>query len=423
MARVLKISFLVVAVCFTFCVSHPVHQDGAAPKLPVLKDQPAEVLFKADNYSTVLLECAIEGREQDVKYTWHKNGQPFDWEKAGHIAQRPGEGSIMFFNPQPQDEGTYQCFVETPAGTASTREISLKRAFINAPQVKTQEHTPVEGKPFKLDCPIPESYPKPTIVWKTQLRSDPTIVETFLSRRITLSPDGTLWFSNVTESDVSPSFKYVCFAQTPASAEEVVLAEHFLKALVQDKNPNNGELVPQYVSNDMMAKAGDVTMIYCIYGGTPLGSTSWFKDGVDKEGKPGDRVTSHNRTSGKRLLIRETLPEDEGEYKCVVNNGVGQKQTHTMKLTVVSAPKLAKKSEKQVSVKEGEDVSIPCQVTGLPEPKVSWTYNAKALGERATYKDGVLTIKNAKKGDTGYYGCKAVNEHGDLYAETLVHVA
>lgn len=174
----------------------------------------------------------------------------------------------MFFNPQPQDEGKYQCFVETPVGTASTRQISLKKAFINAPKVKTQEHTPVEGKPFKLDCPIPESYPKPKIVWKTQLRSDPSIIEEFLSRRKTVSPDGTLWFSNVTESDVSPSFKYVCFARTPASSEDVVLAEHFLKALVQDKNPKNGELVPQYVSNDMMAKAGDVTMIYCIYGGT-----------------------------------------------------------------------------------------------------------------------------------------------------------
>ncbi|KAF9812361.1 hypothetical protein SFRURICE_005472 [Spodoptera frugiperda] len=319
-------------------------------------------------------------------YTWLKNGKPFDWEKAGHIAQRPGEGSIMFFNPKPEDEGKYQCLVETPAGTASTRQIQLKRAFINAPQIKTQEHTPVEGKPFKLDCPIPESYPKPKIVWKTQLRSDPSIVE---------------------------DFKYVCFAQTPASGEDVVLAEHFLKALVQDKGPKDGELTPQYVSNDMVAKTGDVTMFYCIYGGTPLGFVTWYKDGKEIDAKPGDRVTDHNRTSGKRLLIKETLLEDQGEYKCVVGNGRERRR----------APKLSKSAEKQINVKEGQDVAIPCQVTGLPEPKISWTYNAKALGERAIYKDGVLTIKNAKKGDTGYYGCKAENEHGDLYAETLVHVA
>ncbi|XP_063899078.1 hemolin [Helicoverpa armigera] len=413
---------LILAACIVLCTAQPLEKREAT-QLPVLKDQPAEVLFRADNYSTVLLECATEGREKDVKYSWHKNGQPFDWEKAGHIAQRPGEGSIMFFNPQPSDEGKYQCFVETPSGTASTRIISLKRAFINAQKVETKEHTPTEGKPYKLECPIPESYPKPKIVWKTQLKSDPSIVEEFLSRRITLSPDGTLWFSNITESDVSPSFKYVCFAQTPASSEDVVLAEHFLKSMVQDKTPQNGELVPQYVSNDMMAKAGDVTMIYCIYGGTPLGFPSWYKDGKDADGKPGDRVTAYNRTSGKRLLIKETLLEDAGEYACIVDNGVGKKQTHKMRLTVVSAPKLSKKAEKVVTVKEGQDMSIPCQVTGLPEPKVSFTYNAKPLGDRATYKNGVLTIKNAKKSDTGYYGCKAENEHGDLYAETLVHVA
>nr|UFE16560.1 hemolin [Spodoptera frugiperda] len=412
---------VILAACIVLCTAQPIEKSEA--KLPVLKAQPAEVLFKADNYSTVLLECTTEGKEKDVKYTWLKNGKPFDWEKAGHIAQRPGEGSIMFFNPKPEDEGKYQCLVETPAGTASTRQILLKRAFINAPQIKTQEHTPVEGKPFKLDCPIPESYPKPKIVWKTQLRSDPSIVEEFLSRRITLSPDGTLWFSNVTESDISPSFKYVCFAQTPASGEDVVLAEHFLKSLAQDKGPKDGELTPQYVSNDMVAKTGDVTMFYCIYGGTPLGFVTWYKDGKEIDAKPGDRVTDHNRTSGKRLLIKETLLEDQGEYKCVVGNEVGKKQTHTMKLTVVSAPKLSKSAEKQINVKEGQDVAIPCQVTGLPEPKISWTYNAKSLGERAIYKDGVLTIKNAKKGDTGYYGCKAENEHGDLYSETLVHVA
>nr|WGN96277.1 setae polypeptide [Ochrogaster lunifer] len=396
---------------------------AAAPveQYPVLKDQPSEVQFKADNYSTTLLECAIDNGEEDVKYTWHKNGAPFDWESAGHIAQRKGEGSIMFFNPQPSDEGVYQCFAKTSSGTASTKPINLKRVYINQPNVETKEHSPVFGKPYKLDCKIPDAYPKPTIVWKTQLRSDPSITETILSRRITLSPDANLWFSNITEEDISPSFKYICVAQTPAAKDDVVLAEHFLKDLVREDTPNDGELVPQYVSNDMMAKAGDVTMIYCIYGGTPLAYPTWFKDGKEIKSKPGDRVTVYNRTSGKRLLIRDTILEDQGRYKCVVSNEVGKPQTHSMQLTVVSAPKFTRKAEKTIIAKAGDDVTIPCQVTGLPEPKVTWTFNTKPL-ENASVKDGVLTIKQIKKSDTGYYGCKAVNEHGDLYTETLVRV-
>nr|ABV68858.1 hemolin-like protein [Trichoplusia ni] len=137
----------------------------------------------------------------------------------------------------------------------------------------------------------------------------------------------------------------------------------------------------------------------------PLAYPDWFKENKLIEAKPGDRITDHNRTGGKRLLIKETLYEDQGTYKCEVNNGVGKKLTHSMKLTVVSAPKLSQQHEKRILVKEGEDISLPCKITGLPEPKVTWTYNTKAVSERAIYKDGVLKIKNAKKGDTGYYGC------------------
>ncbi|PZC73319.1 hypothetical protein B5X24_HaOG209709 [Helicoverpa armigera] len=57
---------LILAACIVLCTAQPLEK-REAPQLPVLKDQPAEVLFRADNYSTVLLECATEGREKDVK--------------------------------------------------------------------------------------------------------------------------------------------------------------------------------------------------------------------------------------------------------------------------------------------------------------------------------------------------------------------
>lgn len=69
---------------------------------------------------------------------------------------------------------------------------------------------------------------------------------------------------------------------------------------------------------------------------SPLGYPGWYKNDKLIESQPGDRVTIYNRTSGKRLLIKETLLEDQATYKCEVDNGVGQKQSHSMKLTVVS---------------------------------------------------------------------------------------
>lgn len=413
---------IVLATCIVLCLSHPTPSKDSPVLLPVLKDQPAEVRFKADNYSTALLECAVENDEKDIKYTWYKDGEPFDWEAAGHIGQRQGEGSIMFFHPQVQDAGTYQCFAQTSAGIASTRPIIFKDIFLNVPKVETKIHKPVFGKPYKLECQIPESYPKPTIVWKTQLRSDPKVTVDILDRRITLSPDGTLWFSNITESDISPSFKYVCFGESPAVKGDVVLAEHFLQELTPNKEPITGELEPQYLSDDMIAKVGNVTMFYCIYGGTPLGFPDWYKDGKLIKASWSDRVTDHNRTSGKRLIINGVIPEDEGTYTCEVHNGVGKKMKHTMKLTVDSDPKFIQKIDKQLDAVKTHDVKIPCQVTGVPEPKITWTYNGKPLSN-ANYKNGILTLSNVKKSDTGYYGCKAENVNGIIYTETLVNVA
>nr|P25033.2 RecName: Full=Hemolin; AltName: Full=Hemocyte aggregation inhibitor; AltName: Full=Protein P4; Flags: Precursor [Hyalophora cecropia] len=390
-------------------------------KYPVLKDQPAEVLFRENN--PTVLECIIEGNDQGVKYSWKKDGKSYNWQEH-NAALRKDEGSLVFLRPQASDEGHYQCFAETPAGVASSRVISFRKTYLIASPAKTHEKTPIEGRPFQLDCVLPNAYPKPLITWKKRLSgADPNADVTDFDRRITAGPDGNLYFTIVTKEDVSDIYKYVCTAKNAAVDEEVVLVEYEIKGVTKDNSGYKGEPVPQYVSKDMMAKAGDVTMIYCMYGSNPMGYPNYFKNGKDVNGNPEDRITRHNRTSGKRLLFKTTLPEDEGVYTCEVDNGVGKPQKHSLKLTVVSAPKYEQKPEKVIVVKQGQDVTIPCKVTGLPAPNVVWSHNAKPLsGGRATVTDSGLVIKGVKNGDKGYYGCRATNEHGDKYFETLVQV-
>lgn len=52
---------------------------------------------------------------------------------------------------------------------------------------------------YKLDCKVPKSYPKPEIVWLYTSLSDPSASRNILDRRITVSPDGDLYFTNVTK--------------------------------------------------------------------------------------------------------------------------------------------------------------------------------------------------------------------------------
>lgn len=184
-----------------------------------------------------------------------------------NISQKGNEGTLIFKKPSINDEGDYQCLAHTEFGVASSRIVHVRRQYIVIPKVTLQKHKPIEGKYFKLDCHIPNAYPKPEIVWLYQFISDPSISRNILDPRIILSPDGTLFFTNVTKDDASREYKYVCVARSGAVEGDVVLAEHVMEDVVSS-NEDNSALVPLYVSPDMVAKVGDVTMIYCIYGGT-----------------------------------------------------------------------------------------------------------------------------------------------------------
>ncbi|CAH2100564.1 unnamed protein product [Euphydryas editha] len=397
-------------------------------KLPVLKQVPAEVLFRVSENSELVLECATEDMEPGVQYSWLKDGKPFT--PNSDVVQRDNEGTLVFKKPAKSDQGQYKCLAKTDLGTASSRTINVRQTYIDVPSVSLKKHKPVEGDVFKLDCAIPNSYPKPEIKWLYQSISDSSISRTILNYRIMLSPLGDLYFTNITKEDASPDHKYVCVAKSPALDGDVVLAEHIIEDIVPG-GPKNGELVKLYTSSDMTAKVGDVTMIYCIYGGTPLAYPDWYKDGKNVNNQPADRVTRYNRSGGKRLLIKDTWLSDQGEYTCIVDNEVGKVQNNTIKLTVVSAPQFLKVGQPKLIVKSGQDFTIPCEAAGVPAPELSWSLNAQRLpSERAALEpqsrgnssSAELRVRRARESDAGYYGCRATNDHGEVYSETLVYV-
>ncbi|XP_041979449.1 hemolin-like [Aricia agestis] len=324
-----KLACFLFSTMVSFSFAQPIEQG------PTLKPTPSEILYRiGDRTKPLVLECATEKGESNVQFSWNKNGKPLQMNP--NVIQQENEGTLVFLQPTTDDSGDYQCFGKSEAGVASTRTISVKPTYINAPEVKTVTHKPIEGRPFKLECTIPDSYPKPEIKWMYQFKTDPSISHSVLDKRITQSPDGTLWFSSVTKEDTHENFKYVCLAKTPASDDDIVLAEHIIEDVVPDNSPRDAELEEQYVTGDIVAKKGDVTMIYCIYGGTPLTPPDWYKDGKNMNGEPKDRVTRYNRSAGKRLLIRDTWLEDEGDYTCIVDNEIGQPKKHNMHLTVIS---------------------------------------------------------------------------------------
>ena len=96
----------------------------------------------------------------------------------------------------------------------------------------------------------------------------------------------------------------------------------------------------------------------------------------------------------------------------------------TFGLNLLEKPAVKQLPEKSI-LSVGEFVLLTCEVTGDPEPFVTWTKDGNTSIPRAQFKnDGrILVIKDILPLDSGVYECKASNKFGESRTSTKVIVA
>ncbi|KAJ3639541.1 hypothetical protein Zmor_002896 [Zophobas morio] len=400
------------------------------PSPPYIVKQPPtdEVLFQVESGGETdkpfYIECEAVG-EPAPKYRWIKNGKPFKWQAYDdRISQQPGRGTLSISKPQDVDLGQYQCFAENEHGVATSNSVFMRKAELNS--FKTTQPVSLtgnEGEPFKLTCEPPDGWPKPIVHWIYLYTSGG--FKTINSSRMTIDPEGNLWFSNLTKSDVTNNYKYACAATSPFKHEYKYGNSVLLNVVSTGVSAvsNKYEPVLQYVSRkNTVAYLGKQQKLYCIYGGTPLPQTVWSKNG-----KPiisSDRITQDNY--GKSLLIRVVDFEDEGTYTCEVSNGVKEAKSYSINLKVYAVPYFTKEPER-INAAEGETVEFRCEAGGVPRPEIKWIHNGKPIAEappnpRRRVESNRILIERLTKGDTGNYGCNATNSLGYVYKDVYVNV-
>lgn len=205
------------------------------------------------------------------RYRWIKNGKNFDWQAYDdRILQQPGRGTLVISSPRDEDRGQYQCFAENEWGIATSNSVFVRKAELNS--FKNMDKIIVEaneGNPFKLTCQPPDGWPKPSVYWFTEPAS--RNIKPINNSRITLDPEGNLWFSNVTRGDSSADFTYTC-GVTSAARSEFKLGNRVVLNVIPSGSTgsqNKHEPVQQYVTrrNEVGYRGGEANL-YCIYGGT-----------------------------------------------------------------------------------------------------------------------------------------------------------
>jgi hypothetical protein len=258
------------------------------------------------------------------------------------------------------------------------------------------------------------------------IQSNDGMIKSVDSPRMTIDPEGNLWFSNVTKEDESQGFNYACSA-TYAFRNEYKLGSHVHLEVLQNETEGFEDLVfeqepiRQYVSDvSVIGMQTKKVELFCIYGGTPMPEITWFKD--DEPVEFNDRLVTRNY--GRSLYFKKLSMGDAGNYTCEASNGVGTVQNHTISLEVHAFPRFTSDME-NVLAKLDEEAEFVCEVNGEPDPEIGWTFNGKPIVEednhpRRLIEGNKVSIIKLDKSDIGNYGCNATNSYGYVYKEATL---
>ncbi|XP_022777667.1 hemicentin-2-like, partial [Stylophora pistillata] len=147
---------------------------------------------------------------------------------------------------------------------------------------------------------------------------------------------------------------------------------------------------------------GDNVTLMCNVSGVLPPKVSWI-------------TPNGERVSRNPLKVENVSRTQAGEYKCEVSNKCGN-ATNVTRIDVQLPSSIIQITQHQ-NVTEGDNVTLMCNVSGVPPPTVYWM---KPNGERVSgYK---LEVKNISRSEAGKYKCEASNEFGNATKMTSVGV-
>ncbi|RLW05202.1 hypothetical protein DV515_00005306, partial [Chloebia gouldiae] len=183
------------------------------------------------------------------------------------------------------------------------------------------------------------------------------------------------------------------------------------------------EVVTHLGQTVVLASGTLSVLLHCEAVGNPKPTISWAKNG--EEVKYNDRLLLQPDDS---LQILAPLEADVGFYACNASNALGSDSV-SIAVTLAGKPLIKASRATMINTEslavtvdigsilktiQKANVSINCQVAGVPEAKVTWFKNNVKLSSTHHLQNGLLLIANVSLSDQGLYTCKASNLHGEV---------
>ncbi|XP_065082320.1 interference hedgehog-like isoform X2 [Ochlerotatus camptorhynchus] len=234
--------------------------------------------------------------------------------------------------------------------------------------------------------------------------------EVAISTNVPQLPTGGLILSQITPQD---SGTYRCSAINSITGNELKMPQK-TTILVEytPRSPPKAIYKPQNVS----VSPGATALLECPGVANPIPRTSWFR----RDGLP---ISDHSKVLPYGLQLTVVTSEDQGEYVCRLENGVEPSLLHTIKLTVLEAPKIVEPPRSTLT-NESESLELECIAKGSPVPEIYWMINGDyTKWDRLIKSNGSkLFIKSVEKKHAGIVQCFAKNEVGEVSESNLLQV-
>nr|XP_055036841.1 neural cell adhesion molecule 1a isoform X3 [Misgurnus anguillicaudatus] len=319
--------------------------------------------------------------------------------------------TLTIYNANIDHAGMYKCVAksgEKESQATVVVKIFQKLTFQNAPS--PQEFN--EGDDANIICDIISS-PPPTVIWKyKKMRIQPE-----KDVRFKVLSNNHLQIRGIKKTDEGD---YTCEGRIMARGE---IDFRVIKVTVN--------VLPsvrtRYTELNATADIGQAVTLGCYADGYPEPTVTWVRANIVLES--GEKYSLNE--DGSELTIKDVKKVDEGDYQCIAKNKAGEKSAE-VSLSVFVQPRITF-LENQTASELEEKITLTCEATGDPTPKIIWSFGRRIFTEneqaswtrpekhksldgnvivRSDARVSSLTLKYVQFTDAGQYLCTARNSIG-----------
>jgi len=382
---------------------------------PTIKsDLMKDIISQADE--PVSLSIKASGTKPQVK--WYKDGEEIikTVEEEYEIIEEEETYTLLIKRAQPKDSGEYQAIITNDVGQIKSKKIKVQ--IQKAPQLKKKPEaiiTVKEGEQARFECEF-DGNPSPKVSW---LRDGKplTAKDGFEIKTDTTTGKSTLTINQTTLKQSGPiTLRLENSVGTPI--EEIVQLQV--------------ETTPQFLQKPPTICEAHLNQIAsipfkCL--ATPKPIIHLFKNDneIQLTGDHYELITNSTDATSYEIKIKNIQPEDEGNYRILIENLLGNIQSNIQLTTVESISIKPSTSPINTHLKEHDTLILEYTVNGRPKPDLIFMKDGKEIKASAktqiTYDETTnicrLTTTDVGQHDQGIYTLIAKNKLGKQESEPI----